>query len=214
MAANTFGPSALATPANAVTLARILVLPVQVALILDDGSEWAALTLWVVLSGSDVFDGWLARRHGATRSGAFLDPLADKFLVIGAMVALVAKGVLWWVPVALITVRELALSGYRSYVGRRGVSVPARFQAKVKTWVQAIAVGLYIAPVGGDTYKGLRASVLGAAVAITIVTGIQYLWDGRRVITALGAAGAPPQRGGGPGSVPQRSGGAPPGIGA
>ena len=185
MATNTFGPSALATPANAVTLARILVLPVQVVLIIDDGSEWAALALWVVLSGSDVVDGWLARRHGVTRSGAFLDPLADKFLVIGAMVALVAKGALWWVPVALITSRELALSGYRSYVGRRGISVPARFQAKIKTWIQAIAVGLYIAPVSGDAYRSLRVSVLWTAVALTIVTGIQYLWDGRRVIRAL-----------------------------
>ncbi len=189
MAANTFGPSALATPANAVTLARILVLPVQVALILDDGSEWAALVLWVVLAGSDVFDGWLARRHGATRSGAFLDPLADKFLVLGAMAALVARGVLWWVPVVLIAVRELALSGYRSYVGRRGVSVPARFQAKVKTWVQAVAVGMYIAPVGGDAYRALRVSVLWSAVALTVVTGVQYLWDGRRVIRAFGVEG-------------------------
>ncbi len=202
MATNTFGPSALATPANAVTLARILVLPVQVVLILDEGSEWPALALWVVLAGSDVFDGWLARRHGTTRSGAFLDPLADKFLVIGAMVALVAKGAVWWVPVALVTVRELALSAYRSYVGRRGVSVPARFQAKVKTWVQAIAVGLYIAPVSGDAYKGLRVSVLWAAVGLTIVTGVQYLWDGRRVITALGGVGAPPKRGGGVGAPP------------
>ena len=185
MAANSFGPSALATPANAVTLARIVVLPIQVALILDTGSEWAALALWVVLAGSDVFDGWLARRHGATRSGAFLDPLADKFLVIGAMVALVAKGTLWWLPVALITLREVALSGYRSYVGRRGVSVPARFQAKVKTWIQAVAVGMYIAPVSADAYRVSRVTVLWAAVALTIVTGIQYLWDGRRVIRAL-----------------------------
>ncbi|MDQ3896980.1 MAG: CDP-alcohol phosphatidyltransferase family protein [Actinomycetota bacterium] len=185
MATNTFGPSALATPANAVTLVRILVLPAQVVLILSDGSEWPALALWIVLAGSDVFDGWLARRHGATRSGAFLDPLADKFLVIGSMVALVAKGTLWWAPVALITVRELALSGYRSYVGRRGVSVPARFQAKVKTWVQAIAVGLYIAPVTGDGYRAVKVSVLWAAVGLTIVTGVQYLWDGRRVIRAL-----------------------------
>jgi CDP-diacylglycerol--glycerol-3-phosphate 3-phosphatidyltransferase len=185
MATNTFGPSALATPANAVTLVRILVLPLLVALILDDGSEWPALGLWVVLAGSDLFDGWLARRHGATRSGAFLDPLADKFLVLGAMAALVAKGVLWWLPVAIIAVREVALSAYRSYVGRRGVSVPARFQAKVKTWVQAIAVGMAIAPVSGDGYRGIMLSVLWASVALTVVTGAQYLWDGRRVIRAL-----------------------------
>ena len=185
MATNTFGPSALATPANAVTLVRILVLPLLVILILDDGSEWPALALWVVLAGSDLFDGWLARRHGATRSGAFLDPLADKFLVLGAMAALVAKGVLWWLPVAIIAVREVALSAYRSYVGRRGVSVPARFQAKVKTWVQAIAVGMAIAPVSGDGYRGIMLTVLWASVVLTVVTGAQYLWDGRRVIRAL-----------------------------
>jgi phosphatidylglycerophosphate synthase len=55
-------------------------------------------------------------------------------------------------------------------------------QAKVKTWVQAIAVGLFIAPVSGDAYRGFRVTVLWAAVVLTIVTGIQYLWDGRRII--------------------------------
>jgi CDP-diacylglycerol--glycerol-3-phosphate 3-phosphatidyltransferase len=101
------------------------------------------------------------------------------------MAALVAKGVLWWLPVAIIAVREVALSAYRSYVGRRGVSVPARLQAKVKTWVQAVAVGLAIAPVSGDGYRGFLIGVLWAAVALTVVTGVQYLWDGRKVIRAL-----------------------------
>ncbi|HVL06726.1 MAG TPA: CDP-diacylglycerol--glycerol-3-phosphate 3-phosphatidyltransferase [Acidimicrobiales bacterium] len=190
MAANTFGPSALATPANAVTLVRILVLPFLILLILDDGSEWPALWMWIVLATSDLFDGWLARRHGATRSGAFLDPLADKFLVLGAMAALVGKGVLWWLPVGIIAVREVALSAYRSYVGRRGVSVPARFQAKVKTWVQAIAVGMAIAPVSGDAYRGIMLCVLWASVVLTVVTGVQYLWDGRRVIRGSGGVEA------------------------
>jgi CDP-diacylglycerol--glycerol-3-phosphate 3-phosphatidyltransferase len=182
MATNTFGPSALATPANAVTLARVVALPVLVALILGTGTEWPALAIWVVLAASDFADGWLARRHGTTRSGAFLDPLADKVIVLGAMAALVAKGVLWWVPVAVIAVREVALSAYRSYVGRRGVSVPARFQAKVKTWLQDIAVGLAIAPVAGEAYRAFRGTVLWLAVALTVVTGAQYLWDGRRVV--------------------------------
>ena len=185
MATDTFGPSALATPANAITLVRILVLPLLIVVILDDGSEWPALALWTVLAGSDCIDGWLARRQGVTRSGAFLDPLADKILVLGAMVALVAKGAMWWLPVAVIAVREIALSAYRSYVGRRGVSVPARFQAKIKTWVQAIAVGLAIAPVAGDAYRALELTALWVAVALTIVTGVQYLWDGRRVIRGL-----------------------------
>jgi CDP-diacylglycerol--glycerol-3-phosphate 3-phosphatidyltransferase len=200
VATNTFGPSALATPANAITLVRILALPLLVILILDDGAEWPALALWVVLAGSDCVDGWLARRQGATRSGAFLDPLADKFLVLGAMAALVAKGVLWWLPVAIIAVREVALSAYRSYVGRRGVSVPARMQAKIKTWLQAIAVGLAIAPVAGDGYRDFRVGVLWAAVVLTVVTGVQYLWDGRRVITALGGPSAVQGSGGPAGS--------------
>ncbi len=179
-----FGPSALATPANAVTMARIVVLPVLIALIAGRGTEWPALAVWVVLAGSDFADGWLARRHGTTRSGAFLDPLADKVIVLGAMAALVARGLLWWLPVAVIAVREVALSVYRSYVGRRGVSVPARFQAKVKTWMQDIAVGLAIAPIAGQAYRDFRVGVLWVAVALTVVTGAQYLWDGRRVLHA------------------------------
>jgi CDP-diacylglycerol--glycerol-3-phosphate 3-phosphatidyltransferase len=185
MAANTFGPTALATPANAVTLGRVVVLPVLIVLIVKSGTEWPALATWIVLAGSDFADGWLARRHGTTRSGAFLDPLADKFIVLGAMAALVAKGVLWWIPVTVIAVREVALSAYRSYVGRRGVSVPARLQAKVKTWLQDIAVGLAIAPVAGVAYRDFRVTVLWAAVALTVVTGVQYLWDGRRVIRGV-----------------------------
>lgn len=180
-----FGPSALATPANALTLARIVVMPVLIVLITGDGAEWAALALWILLAGTDFADGWLARRHGTTRSGAFLDPLADKVIVLGAMAALVAGGRLWWLPVAVIAVREVALSVYRSYVGRRGVSVPARFQAKVKTWMQDIAVGLAIAPVAGEGYRAVRVGVLWLAVALTVVTGAQYLWDGRRVLHAL-----------------------------
>jgi CDP-diacylglycerol--glycerol-3-phosphate 3-phosphatidyltransferase len=200
--ATTFGPSALATPANAITLVRIVLLPVQIALIMADAG-WFALALWVVLSVSDLFDGWLARRQGATRSGAYLDSLADKILILGAMAALVAEGVMWWVPVAIIALREALMSAYRSYVGRRGVSVPARLPGKVKMWFQAIVVGLAIAPVEGDLYRGFWVGVLWAAVALTVVTGVQYAVDGRRVLTTLG----------GPGSV-HGSGGASPGPAA
>ena len=186
MSATSFGPSALLTPANAITIARLLLTPVWLAVVVAQGPSWPSFLMGFVLAATDGVDGYIARRQGTTRSGAFLDPLADKILVLGAMVALVAKGALWWLPVAIIAVREVALSAYRSYVGRRGVSVPARFQAKVKTWVQAIAVGLAIAPVAGEAYQALRLTVLWAAVAITVVTGVQYLWDGRRVIRALG----------------------------
>ena len=113
------------------------------------GPSYPVLALWIGLAATDGLDGWLARRMGTTRSGAFLDPLADKALVLGAMWAVVAIDGFWWLPVALITGRELAISGFRSYWGRRGLAVPATFWAKVKTVVQAVAVGLAAAAAGG-----------------------------------------------------------------
>ena len=70
-----------------------------------------------MLCASDGIDGFLARRHGTTRSGAFLDPLADKVLVLGAMFTLVGRGVFPIVPVAIIAAREVAISLYRTFAG-------------------------------------------------------------------------------------------------
>lgn len=175
-----FGPSALATPANAVTLSRLLVAPVLLAMILRDGATWPALAFWVVLASTDGVDGYLARRHGTTRSGAFLDPLADKFLVLGAMAALVAVDVFWWLPVAVIAGREVGISLYRTWVGRRGISVPARWWAKVKTVVQDVAVGFALLPLTDDNRAPANVC-LWAGVALALVTGAQYLLDGRRL---------------------------------
>ena len=178
-----FGPSALATPANAVTIARVVVTPVLLAMILGGGASWPALAVWTVLSGTDWVDGYLARRHGVTRSGAFLDPLADKLLVLGAMSALVAEGLFWWLPVAIIAVREVAISVYRTWMGRRGISIPARWWAKVKTVVQQFAVAFALFPLTTDE-PAVANVLLWAGVALALVTGAQYLLDARKVITA------------------------------
>ena len=79
----TFGPSALATPANAVTVARLLAAPVFVAMIIVWGATWFNVVVGLIVAGSDGLDGYMARRQGTTRSGAFLDPLADKAVVLG-----------------------------------------------------------------------------------------------------------------------------------
>ncbi|MEW6152976.1 MAG: CDP-alcohol phosphatidyltransferase family protein [Actinomycetota bacterium] len=173
------------TPANAITLTRVLATPFLVALILSEEAGWGLVGFWTVLAISDVFDGWLARRHGATRSGAFLDPLADKIVVLAAMAALVSVGRLWWLPVVVMGLREVAISAYRSYVGRRGVSVPARPLAKAKTWAQAITVFVALVPAEGRGFDVALAALVWVAVALTLVTGSQYLWDGRRVIHEL-----------------------------
>lgn len=174
-----FGPSALATPANAVTGVRVLLTPVLLVLIVGVGPSWPAVALWVVLASTDGVDGYIARRHGTTRSGAFLDPLADKLLVLGALWALVIEGGAWWLPVALISAREVVMSCYRAWVGRRGVSIPARGTAKAKTVVQAVAVGVALTPPLAQGAGWLVSTVLWAAVALTLVSGAQYLRDGR-----------------------------------
>jgi CDP-diacylglycerol--glycerol-3-phosphate 3-phosphatidyltransferase len=182
-----FGPTALATPANAVTVARALLTPVLLVLVINSGDSWPTLLLWVVLATSDGLDGYMARRQGTTRSGAFLDPLADKFCVLGAMVALVIIERFWWVPVAVIAAREVTISLYRTWVGHQGISVPARQWAKVKTVTQDLAVGFALLPLTADTRPGLADVAVWIAVVLTVLTGVQYLIEGRRAATTTTA---------------------------
>lgn len=181
-----FGPSALATPANAVTAARLFATPVMVLMIDRLGASWWTVVAWFVLSCTDGLDGYLARRQGATRSGAFLDPLADKVCVLAAMVTLVTIGVWWWLPVALIAARELTQTAWRSRLGRRGVSVPATRAAKLKTTVQDLAVGAALLPLTAN-HQRFVDTILWLAVALTLATGVQYLLDGRRAPAAASA---------------------------
>ena len=178
---HTFGPSALATPANALTMARLLATPIFVALIVVQGATWLTVAVGVLVAGSDGVDGWLARRQGTTRSGAFLDPLADKVVVLGAFVALASEGILPWVPVILIAARELGMSVYRSWAGRRGVSIPARQSAKVKTLVQDLAIATCLLPPLADQHA-LQLGAVWTATVLTLLTGFQYLADGRRAL--------------------------------
>jgi CDP-diacylglycerol--glycerol-3-phosphate 3-phosphatidyltransferase len=176
------------TPANAITVLRLLATPVVIALIVLWGASWTTFVLGGLLAASDGIDGWLARKQGTTRSGAFLDPLADKVVVLGALFALVAKGIVWWLPVVIIAVREVAMSVYRAVVGRRGVSVPARTTAKVKTLLQDLAIGMCLAPPLA-THQTVLATAIWVATAMTVFTGGQYYLDGRRVARAgLGGA--------------------------
>jgi CDP-diacylglycerol--glycerol-3-phosphate 3-phosphatidyltransferase len=181
----TFGPSALATPANAITVARLLAAPVYVVMLVAWGASWINVVVGFFLAASDGLDGHIARRQGTTRSGAFLDPLADKAVVLGALITLAAQGHLPWLPVVLITLREVGMQGYRSWVGRRGVSIPARSTAKLKTLVQDLAVGACIIPPLAHNH-GLQLTMIWLACALTIYTGVEYLIDGRRAMTRQG----------------------------
>jgi len=187
----TFGASAIRTPANAVTFLRLIAGLVMFGLVWAMGPGWGMAVAWLVLASTDGLDGFVARRQGVTRSGAFLDPLADKVLVLGVLAALVARGEVWWVPVALIALREVWMSLYRVRVAGSGVSVPARASAKVKTLVQDIAVGLGLLPVIGSHHETVVNAAVWFAAALTLWTGLQYLADARRLAHgAYGGSGA------------------------
>lgn len=178
--AQRFDSSALATPANAITSLRLLAAPVMVVLILTAGVSWVAVAVWVGLSSTDFVDGWVARRQGVTSSGAFLDPLADKFLVLGALGALAGGSRIGWLPVGLIAGRELVISAYRSILARQGISVPARPLAKAKTAFQDLAVTLLLLPLTGVSEPWAGRSLLWVAVVLALVSGALYLLDSRR----------------------------------
>jgi CDP-diacylglycerol--glycerol-3-phosphate 3-phosphatidyltransferase len=174
-------PSAVKTWANLVTVARVLIAPFMFVLIPDKpGGSWVAFGLWFVLCSTDGIDGYLARRHGATTVGAFLDPLADKVLVLGAMIFLVSNNVYWIVPVVIIAVRELTISLYRTFVGAKGVSVPASKIAKWKTLTQQLSVGFAIAPLTALDAKWLWNGLLWVSVALALISGSQYMWRAHR----------------------------------
>jgi CDP-diacylglycerol--glycerol-3-phosphate 3-phosphatidyltransferase len=159
------------------TLARALAVPVVVVLFswdFADHAYWATVVFGVAMA-TDQVDGWLARRRNQTSSfGALLDPIADKVLVLVAFVMLVAEGVAPAWMVALIVAREIAISGLRLAAIERGVVVAARDLGKLKTWAQALAVGIAgFAAAGAWSHDVAWWAVL-AAVVLTWVSGLDY----------------------------------------
>ena len=176
-------PASWGNIANIVTVIRILLAPVFIWLLLaDDGHDgwlrWVAAALFVVAILTDSVDGFLARgRNLVTDAGKILDPIADKVLVGGALVALSILGEVWWWVTALILVREVGITVYRFVVIRSRV-VPADLLGKIKTWVQSVAVTLALLPldrVVGGWYAWVVWILLGAALVLTLVSGASYL---------------------------------------
>ena len=174
-----FGQGALATPANFLTVGRMLVGVPTLVLMSDRGASWLTVALWFVITSTDSLDGFLARRDGATRSGAFLDPVADKALVLGAFAVLAQRGDIAWWPVIVIAARELFVSVYRMLAGRRGISLPARPLGKYKAFFQYLAIGAVLLPWTADDI-GLQQSVLYLVVALTVVSAADIVHHGWR----------------------------------
>ncbi|MGZ4513293.1 MAG: CDP-diacylglycerol--glycerol-3-phosphate 3-phosphatidyltransferase [Mycobacterium sp.] len=169
----------IANLANTLTMLRLVLVPIfLLALFAGDGHQIAfrvlAFVIFAVAAITDRLDGLLARNYGmATEFGAFADPIADKTLIGSALIGLSMLGDLpWWVTVVVMT-RELGVTLLRLAVIRRGV-IPASWGGKLKTVVQSVAIGLFVLPLSGP-FRVTAAVVMGAAIVLTIVTGIDYV---------------------------------------
>ncbi len=174
-------PNSVANLANVLTLTRLFASPVFIVMIVQEGPSWITFFVGAVIALTDAVDGWIARRHGTTTSGAFLDPLVDKVFVLGGMYAFVEIGQFHWVPVSIIAAREIAMSLYRMTVGRNGVSVPATVAAKVKVTVQIWALGFALIPPIAEEAHWIVTTTLWVAVALTLWTGFEYFVDAKRI---------------------------------
>jgi len=168
---------------NVLTLLRILLVPVLVVALLaetDNGDLMAAI-VFALASITDVMDGYIARtRNAITSFGKLMDPIADKLLIISALVALVSlQRLAAWVAMVIIA-RELTVTITRMQATQQGVVIAANWWGKSKTIVQVATIFFLIA-VGEPTPPWVDGLVYGAVV-ITIVSGIDYFFGLRRVL--------------------------------
>ncbi|MER6401482.1 CDP-diacylglycerol--glycerol-3-phosphate 3-phosphatidyltransferase [Kitasatospora sp. NPDC001603] len=185
-------PAAAAPPApgiwniaNMLTMLRLLLVPVFVALLFaDDGHDpkwravaWASFAVAMI---TDLFDGELARRKGlVTDFGKIADPIADKAIMGSALIGLSVLGDLpWWVTVVILA-RELGITVMRFWVIRYGV-IPASRGGKLKTLTQGIAVGMYVLELTGWLATA-RAVLMALAVLLTVGTALDYVGQALRL---------------------------------
>ena len=191
---------------NALTVVRLVLVPVFVVLGLQSASWtalWAAFVVFAVAAITDRFDGKLARSWGQiTDFGRIADPIADKALTLCGFALLSYQGYLpWWVTI-LIAVRELGITAMRAFFLRRGVVVSANQAGKLKTFMQMVALGALLIPWAHFKYINdgnewwvvllirLGQIFAGVALALTLYSGFMYVIDGVRLMRGASAGEA------------------------
>ncbi len=176
-------PASTGNVANIITVVRIFMAPVFIWLLLADGGEFGYLRyiaagLFVVAVVTDTVDGILARRQNlVTNFGKILDPIADKVLIGGGLVALSILGELWWWVTIVILIREFGITIFRFAVIRTRV-IPAVASGKLKTVLQAVGISLMLFPfwtIVGQWEQWVGWIVMGAALVLTVVSGVDFV---------------------------------------
>jgi len=174
---------------NIITISRIVVIPFFVAafFIADEKLlNITVATLFLIAGFSDYFDGYFARKWNVqSQVGKFLDPIADKLLVLAALIMLIYIGRADVIAALIILIREITVSGLREFLGQNNVTLPVSELAKWKTAIQMLAIMiLIIGPEFGSHSNTLLIgnSGLWIAAALTWITGYTYLKSGLNVI--------------------------------
>jgi CDP-diacylglycerol--glycerol-3-phosphate 3-phosphatidyltransferase len=165
------------TIADQLTVARVIAVPIVVVLFAVDfgGHDYWATGVFCAAMATDWFDGRIARRQGRTSAfGSLLDPVADKLLVLAALIVLIDQDVFPAWMVAAIVARELLISGLRLAAIERGVVISARDLGKWKTWSQALAVGIGGLAAAGAWDDTVAWWALLVALVLTWVSGLDY----------------------------------------
>jgi len=172
-------PPSVYNVANALTLARLALIPLFVWAVVESGmadSQWRMIAagIFMLASATDFVDGWLARRHGLiTTFGKIADPIADKALTGTALVLLSVVGQLpWWVT-GVILVREIGITVLRFWVIRFGI-IAASHGGKIKTGLQILAIFWFLWPFPSPI-DAVGPWIMGAALLATVVTGAEYV---------------------------------------
>ena len=175
---------------NVLTLVRIMLVPVLVVALLDEtpNGDTLAAIVFALAALTDGLDGYIARSRGAvTTFGKLMDPLADKLLIVAALVSLVSLDRLAaWVAMVIIA-REFAITGLRAVAAERGIVISASWLGKVKTVLQIAAV---IALIATNPAPWWVDGLVYAAVAVTVISGVDYFFGLRRRLEEQAAATA------------------------
>ncbi|MDO5422896.1 MAG: CDP-diacylglycerol--glycerol-3-phosphate 3-phosphatidyltransferase [Eubacteriales bacterium] len=171
---------------NMLTILRVLLIPFFVVFMLCDltsADKYIALGIFIAASLTDTLDGYLARKNNqVTNFGKFMDPLADKLLVCAALVCLMDIGKLPSWAVIVIISREFIISGFRLVAADNGIVIAASWWGKLKTISQMVMIILLIADFGG-VFDVLETVFFYAAVILTVVSMIDYIWKNRQVLS-------------------------------
>lgn len=172
---------------NKLTIARMIIVPFLVIFLLTgwggEANRYISLTLFVVASVSDWFDGYLARKNNlVTNFGKFMDPLADKLLVCSAMICMIdLKRLPAWFVIIIIA-REFIISGFRLIAAENGIVIAANYWGKFKTASQMIMIILLILHFDG-IFVILEQIFIWLSLALTIISLITYIWQNRTVLS-------------------------------